>query len=106
MAINICCHCLTFLKTVTGIPRPVAFMAKHLAAQSKHGDSVQELACGIKPRYMATSVRTDEEKKLRMASREEKMAAHQKFPFLPTKSTRQVYILDKTLAGLLSASLF
>lgn len=112
MAVNICGRCLALLKTVTvsvgvtGTPvqRSVAVMAKYLAAQSKQWNSMQESAAGIKPRYMATKVRSDEERKSRQASRVEKTAAHEKFPFLPTKATRQVYVLDKVLAGLLNYS--
>ena len=105
MAINICCQCLTFLKTVTGSPRPLAFTAKHFAAHSKHGNSVQESVSGMKPRHMATKARTDEEKKSRSASRAEKAAAQEKFPFMPTKSTRQVYVLDNAMAGVLNTTL-
>ena len=105
MAINICCRCLTFLKTVTGSPRPLAFTAKHFAAHSKHGNSVQESISGMKPRHMATKARTDEEKKSRSASRVEKAAAQEKFPFMPTKSTRQVYVLDNAMAGVLNTTL-
>ncbi|KAL8572561.1 hypothetical protein ACOMHN_040465 [Nucella lapillus] len=65
-----------------------------------HGADVQVLSTRASQRCMAASarVRSEEEKKSRKAAREEVTAAHKQYPFLPMKTTTQVYVLDGGLA--------
>ncbi|XP_070181899.1 dimethyladenosine transferase 2, mitochondrial-like isoform X2 [Littorina saxatilis] len=73
-------------------------LARNMVALSKVLSSAQQPNV---VRNVATKAkaRTTEERKSRQASKIDKTAAHEKFPFLPIKASRHIYILDTALAG-------